>query len=75
MVLLHLWSSVKRCHRRREPMTRKPHGAAQTATRTNIGHDNSQNVCSYLLNTSAVVLLYAEDAARRPVTMRRRPTI
>ena len=31
--------------------------------KTNVRQHNSQNVCSYLLNTSAVVLLYAEDAA------------
>jgi hypothetical protein len=35
------------------------------ATRTNVRRHNSQNVCSYLLNASAVVPLYAEDAARR----------
>ena len=31
--------------------------------KTNVMRYNSQNVCSYLLNTYAVVSLYAEDAA------------
>jgi len=31
--------------------------------KTNVTRYNSQNVCSYLLNTYAVVSLYAEDAA------------
>ena len=51
-------------------MTRKPHGAARAATRTNVRQHNSQNVCSYLLNTSAVVLLYAEDAGAASLTIR-----
>jgi hypothetical protein len=42
MVLCDLWSSRRRGNSRRQPMTRKPRGAAQTATRTNIGHDNSR---------------------------------
>jgi hypothetical protein len=46
-------------------MACKPHGAAQAATRTNVRRHNSQNAYSYLLDASAVVPLYAEDAARR----------
>ena len=62
MVMGNSWPSQRRYSNRRLPMACKPHGAAQAATRTDVRRHNSQNVCSYLLHTFAVVSLYTEDA-------------
>jgi len=44
------------------PMTISRAAEQQGGSRTNVRRHNTQNVCSYLLHTFAVVPLYAEDA-------------